>query len=369
MVYGKTKNYETMLKNKIFQKICTFLISSIVNMGCRENSKVDLLTISIPNSSHAPVLLSEMSQEEVRIQLETKNGVFLGHIFEVKQHRNRLLISDIKRISIFDMEGNFIQFLGKQGEGPGEYKSVTSMDIDEASGLIYVSAYNKLLIYGPDYMLLEERKLGYPIGYLKILDGSLWIVSEEIGMEIGEKIANRTNIYKLDDSFKISDTIPFKTVILDQIRVGGYGFRYWLSDIKEGLFMFMPVLTPENMIRDTLYQVKDNVLMPAVKFHFERPQSFDKWGVQTLALLNIFNSPSYYILEYDQDYKRFMFLYDKKNKRGYNLRGGLIDDEGDPVFLRPLDLKEDIFYYIKKFEFEDKTVEEKNPVIGIVKLK
>lgn len=358
-----------MLKNKISQKICTYLIISIVMAGCKESPDSGLVTIPIPNSASAPVLLSEMAQEEARIQFETKNGVFLGHIFEVKIHRGKIFISDIKSISIFDLEGNFVQQLGRQGEGPGEYKSVTSMDIDEASGLIYVSAYNKLLIYGPDYMLIEERKLGYPIGYLKILEGSLWVVSEEIGVEFEDEIANQTNIYKLNHDLEISDTIPFKTVILDQIRVGGYGFRYWLSDIKEGLFMFMPVLTPENMIRDTLYQVKDNVVMPAVKFHFERPQSFDKWGVQTLALLNIFNSPSYYILEYDQDYKRFMFLYDKKNKRGYNLRGGLIDDEGDPVFLRPLDLKEDIFYYIKKFEFEDKTVEEKNPIIGIVKLK
>jgi hypothetical protein len=131
----------------------------------------------------------------------------------------------------------------------------------------------------------------------------------------------------------------------------------------------MPVLTPENVIRDTLYQVVDNIVKPAVKFHFERPQSFDKWGVQTLALLNIINSSSYYILEYDQDYSRFMFLYDKKNKTGFNLSEGLLDEDGDPVFLRPLDLKQDLFYYIKKVEFEDKAIEEQNPVIGIVRLK
>jgi hypothetical protein len=304
-----------------------------------------------------------------QIQLETSQGNYLGYLKDVKIYKERLYIVELYKISIFDLEGNFIQQLGRQGEGPGEYKSVTSMDIDESSGLIYVSAYNKLLIYGPDYKLIEERKLGYPIGYLKILDERLWLVSEEIGMEIGDEIANQTNIYKLNHDLEISDTIPFKTVILDQIRVGGYGFKYWLSDIEEGLFMFMPVLTPENLMRDTLYQVVDNIVKPAVKFHFERPQSLDKMGMQTLALLNIFNSSSYYILEYDQDYNRFMFLYDKKNQRGYNLRGGLIDEDGDPVFLRPLDLDQDLFYYIKKTEFEDKTIEEQNPEIGIVRLK
>lgn len=86
-------------------------------------------------------------------------------------------------------------------------------------------------------------------------------------------------------------------------------------------------------------------------------------------LYNIVNSSSYYILEYDQDWKRFMFLYDKKNKTGYNLSEGLIDDNGEPMFLRPLDLANNLFYYIKKVEYVDKSIEEENPIIGIVKLK
>ena len=64
-----------------------------------------------------------------------------------------------------------------------------------------------------------------------------------------------------------------------------------------------------------------------------------------------------------------MFLYDKKNKRGYNLSEGLIDDDGEPVFLRPLDLDRDVFYYIKKAEYIESSIEEQNPEIGIVKLK
>jgi hypothetical protein len=79
--------------------------------------------------------------------------------------------------------------------------------IDEVSGLIYVSAYNKLMIYGPDFELIEERKLGYPINYLKILEGSLWVVSEEIGVELGDEIANHTNIYKLNQD--LGYQIPF----------------------------------------------------------------------------------------------------------------------------------------------------------------
>jgi hypothetical protein len=347
-----------------------YLITLVfISFGCAEKPESGLMTISIPNKTDDPVLLSDLASADKKIKLETGEGVFLGYIKEVKLHRDRLFVADATKILIFDFEGNFLQSLGRQGEGPGEYGRVTSMGIDSDAGLIYVSAHNKLLVYGSEFELVEERKLGFPINYLKILDGNLWMVSEEIGTKIGDDFVNQTNIYKLDNAFEISDTIPFRTIISDQKRIGGYGFRYWLSDIEEGLFMFMPVLTPENMLRDTLYQVSDKIIKPAAKFRFERAQSLDEGGYQTLLLYNIVNSSSYYILEYDQDWKRFMFLYDKKNKTGYNLSEGLIDDDGEPMFLRPLDLANNLFYYIKKVEYVDKTIEEENPIIGIVKLK
>lgn len=347
----------------IFYLTLPFLIS-----GCNGIAKSELMTIQVPNKTDDPVLLSEMAITVKKIKLETRDGVFLGHIKDVKLHRDRLFVTDSK-ISIFDMEGNFIQLLGKQGEGPGEYQRVNSMDIDGESGRIFVSAYNKLLVYGPDYKLIEERKLDYPIGYVKVLDGDVWLVSEKIGVKIGNQFANQANIYKLNDNFSISDTIPFRTIILDQKIIGGYPFRYWLSNIEEGLFMFMPVLTPENMMRDTLYQVLGKTLKPAVKFRFERPQSLGEREYQTLLLYNMVNSSSYYLLEYDQDWKRFLFLYDKKNQSGYNLSEGLIDDDGEPVFVRPLDLDQDVFYFVKKPAYVDKSIEEQNPIIGIVKLK
>jgi len=358
-----------MINQKNIRIVIFYFTLPVLILSCKENPKSELMTITIPNKTDVPVALSEMAITDKEIKLETREGVFLGYIKEVKLHRDRLFVADGTKILIFDLNGNYIQSLGRQGEGPGEYGRVTSIDIDQDSGLIYVSAYNKLLIYGPDFELVEERKLGYPIGYLKILDGDLWVVSEEIGTRIGDDFVNQTNIYKLDNAYEISDTIPFRTLILEQKQIGGYGFRYWLSDIEEGLFMFMPVLTPENMLRDTLYQVSDKIIKPAVKFRFERAQSLDEHGYQTLLLYNIVNSSSYYILEYDQEWKRFLFLYDKKNKTGYNLSEGLIDDDGEPMFLRPLDLDQDLFYYINKVEYIDRSIEEQNPEIGIVKLK
>ncbi|MGY6742064.1 MAG: 6-bladed beta-propeller [Cecembia sp.] len=351
------------------KKILLSFIVFISLLGCKNNQRSTLKIICIPDNTNTHVYLSEFSEEINEIQLETSQNILLGFINDVIIYDDKLFIRELKKVSIFDLNGNFIKILGKLGDGPGEYRTVNSFTIDQETGDIYLSTYNKLIVYDSTFQLKEERKLGYPIGYLKILNGELWIVSEEIGVAVEDGIANRTNIYKLDKYYQIADTIPYRTIKMDKKRIGGYPFRYWMSKIEDELFMFMPVLTPENMMRDTLYRVEDKMVVPSVKFNFERKQSLDERDYQTLLLYNIVNSTSYYILEYDQDWKRYMFLYDKKNQRGYNLSEGLIDDEGDPVFLRPLDLDQDLFYYIKKTEFEDKTIEELNPLIGIVKLK
>lgn len=356
------------MKCKMKKSILQIFLA-LLFLGCSKSPTSELVTIQIPNKTDIPLSLANVSMSINKIQLETKDNVLLGFIKDVKLYNERIFVVDPNRILIFDLNGIFLQILGRQGEGPEEYTRVTCMEIDEKTGNIYVSAYNKIIVYNKDFEFVEERKLGYPIQYLKILNGGIFIVSEEVGVALGEKFGNQSNLYELNSSFQILDTIPVRTVLLDHLQVGGSAFRYWLSNIEDGLFLFMPVLTPENLIRDTLYQIKDEKMHPAIRFNFERPQTLDASGFQTLVLLNIVNSTSYYILEYDQDWKHFLFLYNKKTNTGYNLSEGLIDEEGDPVFLRPLDLKKDHFYYIKKFEFEDKTVEEKNPIIGIVKLK
>ena len=338
-------------------------------LGCKTPDYHELTYIAVSKEINDPIPLDQFAIENKVIPLETKKNILLGLIIDVIVYEDKLFVNDLKKVAVFDFNGNFISVLGNQGIGPGEYSSVNSFTIDRETGDIYLSTYNKLLVFDSTFELKEERKLGYPIGYVRVLNGKLWIVSEEIGVSVGDQIANRTFIYGLDENFQVSDTIPFRTIIMDKKRIGGYAYRHWVSDLDDGDFIFMPVLTPENLMRDTLYHIENNSIKPSVRFEFERMQSLDERNYQTLLLYNIVNSESYYILEYDQDWKRYMFLYDKKNQRGYNLSEGLIDDEGDPVFLRPLDLNQDLFYYIKKSEFEDKTIEELNPLIGIVKLK
>jgi len=347
-----------------------YLIALVfISFGCAEKPESGLMTISIPNRTNTDLQIFDMAASVKLVQLETKDDVLLKNIKDVKGYHDKLYVEDGNGIFVFDSEGNFIKKVGQRGDGPGEFKFITIMDIDEASGTLYVSAYNKLMVFNKDAELVEERRLGFLIQYLKILDQKLFIISEKIGIEVPGGFANQTNLYELNSSLEITDSMSIRTVLLDKKEFGFFPDKNYLSNIDDGLFLYHPVLSHENMIRDTLYQVMDKSLIPVIKFNFERPQSLDNRGGQTLLLYNIINSSSYMICEYDQYWQRMLFLYDKKNATGYNLSKGLIDEEGDPVFLRPLDLANDIFYYIKKVEYVDKSIEEENPVIGIVKLK
>ncbi|WP_144606763.1 6-bladed beta-propeller [Algoriphagus algorifonticola] len=350
------------------KSICIGLLWMLISCTI-DNEKGGLDSINIPIQIHSGVALSDISTSITLLDLQSNEQVLLDHIFDVKLANDMIFIVESRRISIFNIDGKFIQFLGKYGEGPGEFHRISSLDIDEKSGLIYLSSFNKVLIYNHDFELVNEQKLDFPVQYLKALNDELYVVSEEIGIPISDKFLNKTQLLKLDKSFQILDSLPFRSVLLEKKQLGGAAYRHWVSHLNEETFLFVPVLTSENLIRDTLYQVEDGQIIPSVRFEFERGQSLNDNGYQTLLLTNIINSKSYYILEYELNWERHMVLYNKTKREVFNLKGGVDDQFGDPIFLRPLDLTKDSFFYVKETEYIQKSGVEKNPVIGIVTLK
>lgn len=73
--------------------------------------------------------------------------------------------------------------------------------------------------------------------------------------------------------------------------------------------------------------------------------------------------------EYYSESKYMNFIYEKEGAIGHNLQKGVLDGNGNPVVLRPLDLGRDIFYFVQQSKYSDRETEERNPTIGIVQLK
>ncbi len=340
--------------------------------ACSEEPKSDLLYITIPEKFDGEIYLADIAKSVERIQLETVEGGLLRYIKEVKLLDNKFYLDDSK-ISVFDREGKFIGRLGNQGDGPGEYGRISSMTLDPETGLVYVASGRKIMVFNKNGEFLEEKLFRMFVNYVELVKQTPFILTEEIGIPLENGFANQTNVIELNANLDVLDTIPFRTVLLNQVEIGGYPYKHYFSDNDEGIFLYKSVITSENMIRDTLYRFVDKRFIPHLKLNFERPQSMkesaiNKRGHQTLILQNIMYSRNYLIAEYTIEWENMMFLYDKRTSESYNLKGGVLDEDGEPLILRPLDLSNDIFYFVKSVEYQDKSVEEANPMIGIVHL-
>ncbi|MFC1529114.1 6-bladed beta-propeller [Gemmatimonadota bacterium] len=180
--------------------------------------------------------------------------------FSVDLRRQRIGISDLRipAVKIFDFEGNHLFDVGRKGEGPGEYRLIIGMYMDETDGRIFVHLYMNhwINIYDADGTYLDrwryEMRRGQGAMYFKqSTEGLLRI------QHIEQNLATNTWIqkvisYNLDgtavdtlqypeldfdtpmvESVTGSTVVPFSPYFVSDINAGGdlvwgYGDSYTL---------------------------------------------------------------------------------------------------------------------------------------------
>ncbi len=327
----------------------------------------ELSTIVIPDRIDSALYLTDLASSINQIQLETNEHALLGIIKDIKFFNNKFYVNDGNQILVFDNKGNFLQKLGREGDGPGEYGNVYSMAIDFNSNFIYVSSVNKLIVYSADHKLIEERKYPMLLPYINVVGKNLLIISDEIVDNYEHGFTRNTTLYELSPDLIVNDSSMIRKVIIDENKSVGYNYKFFISSNELGTYFYKPVLTQESIFRDTLYQLEGVRLTPYKRIEFKKQQKLDSDGYMTPLMLNIFNSSSYIVCEYIQDTERMLFLFEKDTSKCYNIKVGILDQNGTPVIPRPLDLMNNTFYYIKNPKYEKGLKEELNPVIGIVK--
>jgi len=355
------------MKNTPIFIVCIFIL--ICGCNGSSNSESDLLlSIDVPKRLDDKIQLSTISDSVYVIKLETKEGAFITNVSDVFRYKEDLVILTLDgRVLVFGSNGEFKQVLGKKGEGPGEYRYASSFAIEEELDLLYIVSSRKVLVYSSEFEFLKEYNLNFFIDYITLINGGLYAVSQEYGNVVEEGYANETILYSLNSEFEILDTLPLRKVVMEKKVASVLGYKHFLGTNGIHNFIYAPVTTNEEILRDTLYQLEGNQILPYAKLNFAKPHHDEK-GRKLYWIANIVNTSNYILSHYFKKGDIIIFLYDKRNNKGYNT-AGFLDNEGDPVLLRPLDLANDIFYYIKKVEYVDKSTEEENPMIGIVKLK
>ncbi|SEG52338.1 hypothetical protein, partial [Algoriphagus boritolerans] len=140
----------------------------------------------------------------------------------------------------------------------GLSRSRTTVEINNDSGQIYIASMYKLLIYSSDFSFLEEKKFPFALTHLEFVKGELLVFSDKNGIPNDLGFMNISLLYKLSDSFTVKDSLSIRSVLLHDKSVGAYFFQHYISEIKDEVLFYKPVLTNENILKDTLFKIEGN---------------------------------------------------------------------------------------------------------------
>lgn len=338
-------------------------------VACRPSNK-EFQIIQVSDTDPTEITLGKVATSIEKIQLETRKESFIGNVSDVLTFRDHILTIDkVAGVLVFDKAGRFLQMVGSKGDGPGQYASVIyHAAINKEKGLIYLASGNKLLVFSDTFSFLKEKKYPFLIQYLFVNQGDLHALSKDLGKPHEDGFISTTLIFKLDPNLEVMDSVVFREKISKKRTIAGYAFKHFYSDDLDGQYFYLPDLTSEGFLRDTLYQMNKQRFLPFAKLAFDVPISIDERGFQSVLLLNVFKSKTYIFAEFDVDFERHIFLFNLNTKKGFTVKEGFTLESGQKVTLRPLDSSNDTYYYIEESEFQDAKTEEKNPIIGIVEL-
>ena len=85
------------------------------------------------------------------VRLETTEESLLGSVDKLVEYNENYYVLDKKRncVLVFDGTGNFLRRVGRVGQGPGEYSTLSDFIVDEKTGCLYLLA-NSSTVYAYD---------------------------------------------------------------------------------------------------------------------------------------------------------------------------------------------------------------------------
>ena len=97
-------------------------------------------------------LLSDVIENIDIIPLEiTDSSLLKDNTNDIKVDKDNIFIYDYKAVYRFDYSGKFLNRIGNKGNGPGEYLSVSNLQIDSEERLLYFYDYIKGIIMQYNY--------------------------------------------------------------------------------------------------------------------------------------------------------------------------------------------------------------------------
>jgi len=295
---------------------CLLLITCFL-FSCQGNKKEGELTVkTLKWSGQKSFEIKDIIKEITYIKLEDNAESALSGIGKliIKNERIYILDTDIKSLLVFDINGQFLHRVGKQGRGPGEYVRYINFSVnDNGEVFIYDMSNRNIMIYDTSgkYIRSIESSISF---------SDFFILNDKY------LLASTANIYvepkKLDKVILTPDFIEQERTYLkyDKEYIGGMsGYQNFLPYGDKIAYMYP--------ISDTLYLFnKKGVPEYAYFFDFgarklpaELKNDYEKYREGEKIYTYIDSTPicigNYIFAEMYVDNKQCIAVYDIANNR------------------------------------------------------
>lgn len=259
--------------------------------------------------------LSEVLDDSIEIvSLESNENCLISAINQIELYKDKIYVADNAnaKIFVFTTTGHFLNSIGRQGMGPGEYSYMGNFIFKGDSVVIQDLYRNKYIVY--DLYGNPYREIPYDVYHREMVSfgNTGYLICNYEGSGLGNY-----NLFKFDltTSKIVAPEIPFDRKQMDK---SGYGLRRYASKCGDEATLIYP-------LNDTIYTVKEDSVYPSYVVHFTSRNLPEDLDVDKDMLFRFVRKNRYlkgfeylqnsqdYLLGYYSDDSFKYFIYDKKS--------------------------------------------------------
>jgi hypothetical protein len=341
------------------------------------------LEIPVDIDQNVSLSLSEIAEEIVTIDLELTDESLINpdRIERVLLCENYMIVAERDKILVFDKDGKFVRSIGRRGQGPGEYTSIRSVALDKKNKRLFVSGGRKIVCYDLDGNFVRESGISdWSVPDMNYINDELLLFADQLNRTDEKGLFNHAAMYRMNNGLQVMDSCTIRRVYFERPAFVTPDHADFVLYNNSTVYLYCIAsyvqeyqIPEEVVLRDTLYRFENNQLIPELKLKF-RNDGIDGNGNKFIHLANIYRSSRSIFSRYhnlQKDHNHFLFCYDTKTGKGYNMQDGYTDDihqiEGR-VNIRPFNSDTEMFYYLHT-PIDPDDLEEPNPTLYIGKLK
>ena len=267
------------------------------------------------------------------IPLETNSNCIIQKVHRIDIFKNKIYILDTKssRLMAFDINGHYLNDIGRRGHGDGEYLEISDFSIDRENEVVYI--WDELIGNAIKYDLISGKYIN------TIHHGNDGNQCYDMIFSNNKLYVNHTTKTKSQDNFMIKE-IDLETGKISNVYLDANTYnKAWTLPLRNnntGFFMRSTSIPKfAGMFSDTIMAITENGIIPAYCIKSEKLANkndlgkiidyYDKSGLYSFdtiekeeKIFGIFNYLEFgnaIHFSFNKGGERFTLLYDKTSKQ------------------------------------------------------